>query len=201
MHSQIGAFWEAVAATRVVIFDFDGTLVSLPVDWPSLKADLQAIFQVQYGLGLTFDSLSRGLRMVERCLGQRGLDVAHAVIRAHEAKSVAGVVAYPKVVHLVKQLYAQGKLLAIFSANQYATVDSTLRRLGLRSHFHHIVGMDTVVRSKPDPEGLFQILNKFGLQPSEAIYIGDQEVDQVAGFRSGIRTFLVHRLRSEDINA
>jgi len=48
----------------------------------------------------------------------------------------------------------------------------------LRPWFDQVVTALDVPRPKPAPDGLRLILDTFGLDPGEAIYIGDSEVDR-----------------------
>lgn len=41
---------------------------------------------------------------------------------------------------------------------------------------------------KPDPAGVFQILEGLGIEPSESIYVGDSDVDMKTGKAAGLFT-------------
>jgi phosphoglycolate phosphatase-like HAD superfamily hydrolase len=47
---------------------------------------------------------------------------------------------------------------------------------------------------KPDPQGLAALLDRLGLQPAEALYMGDAEVDVQGGSALGVETlYISHR--------
>ncbi|HEB69549.1 MAG TPA: HAD family hydrolase [Desulfobulbus sp.] len=64
------------------------------------------------------------------------------------------------------------------STNRTTTMDMVLDMFDLRSRFEMVVTALTAPRPKPAPDGLFMILEHFKLQPDEAIYIGDSDVDR-----------------------
>jgi beta-phosphoglucomutase-like phosphatase (HAD superfamily) len=64
------------------------------------------------------------------------------------------------------------------STNRTSTMPMILDIFELRPWFDQVVTALDVPRPKPAPDGLRLILATFGLDASEAIYIGDSEVDR-----------------------
>jgi beta-phosphoglucomutase-like phosphatase (HAD superfamily) len=64
------------------------------------------------------------------------------------------------------------------STNRTNTMDMVLDIFNLRPWFEIVVTALTAPRPKPAPDGLYMILEHFGLQPDQAIYIGDSDVDR-----------------------
>jgi len=64
------------------------------------------------------------------------------------------------------------------STNRTTTMPAILELFELAPLFDKVVTALDVAQPKPHPEALHQILNHFGLAASEAIYIGDSEVDE-----------------------
>lgn len=64
------------------------------------------------------------------------------------------------------------------STNRTNTMDMVLDIFDLRSWFEIVVTALTAPRPKPAPDGLYMILEYFELQPDQAIYIGDSDVDR-----------------------
>jgi HAD superfamily hydrolase (TIGR01509 family) len=70
--------------------------------------------------------------------------------------------------------------------------------LGMHGLFDSIVVSDDVGCAKPDPR-IFQIaLEKHGLAPSEAVYVGDMDVDVQGALGAGLKPLLIQR---HDANA
>ncbi len=62
--------------------------------------------------------------------------------------------------------------------------------LGLRKFFEHIVTFKDYTKPKPDPEPLLVALKKFGVNPSEALYVGDNEKDVDCCKASGVKSII-----------
>ena len=64
------------------------------------------------------------------------------------------------------------------STNRTSTMDTILDIYQLTPWFEQVVTALDAKRPKPAPDGLHMILDNFGFEVDEAIYIGDSEVDQ-----------------------
>lgn len=60
----------------------------------------------------------------------------------------------------------------------------------LKEHFPLVVTYDDTKKHKPHPEPLLFACNKLGIKPSEAVYVGDQQVDIDAGESAGMKVLL-----------
>jgi len=70
--------------------------------------------------------------------------------------------------------------------------DSIYKSLnGSAKFFSYILGRNHVRNMKPDPEGIFFIMNAVGAKVSETVMIGDTYVDILAGKRAGVKTVAV----------
>lgn len=86
--------------------------------------------------------------------------------------------------------------LAIFTGRTRQELDYTLDRNDVRGYFRHIVTVENVKRGKPDPEGLFQILD--GRDASRALYVGDNVDDALAAQSAGMPFIGVLPVRSHE---
>lgn len=59
--------------------------------------------------------------------------------------------------------------------------------LGLMNFVDTIVGADSVERPKPDPDIVFTICDKLGLEPQQSIMVGDAESDVRSGLSAGCK--------------
>lgn len=66
-----------------------------------------------------------------------------------------------------------------------------LRALGIEDRFQTVVGVDTVRRPKPDPEGARVALARLGVGSARAVFVGDTIMDVLAGKGAGARTVAV----------
>ena len=59
--------------------------------------------------------------------------------------------------------------------------------LGFSRYFKYVYGGNSFERKKPDPIGVEVLLRDFGRKPSEALMVGDSEVDIQTARNAGIR--------------
>lgn len=64
------------------------------------------------------------------------------------------------------------------STNRADTMVKVLELFGLKENFEKVVTVLDVQQPKPHPEALWQILDHFGYQVEESIYIGDSMIDR-----------------------
>jgi putative hydrolase of the HAD superfamily len=100
---------------------------------------------------------------------------------------------YPEAVETLDALKQRGLVLAVIS-----NFDSRLLRiidgLNVGARFAQIFVSSAVGYAKPQPEIFNIALARFGLTPSQALHIGDSEINDLQGARSaGIRALLVDR--------
>ena len=81
------------------------------------------------------------------------------------------------------------------STNRATTITDVLRIHGLEDEFDLVISSLDVKNPKPHPESIIKILNHFTLSPSEALFIGDSEVDQEAAQGAGV-PFIAYKNRS-----
>jgi HAD superfamily hydrolase (TIGR01509 family) len=89
-------------------------------------------------------------------------------------------------VDLLHQLHARGHKLGI--ATSSSNVLPYLNRWGVRILFDAIIGREDVKRRKPHPEVVLRCLETLGINPDEAVYVGDSMVDIQAGNAAGLHT-------------
>ncbi|MGO9622746.1 MAG: HAD family hydrolase [Desulfobaccales bacterium] len=90
----------------------------------------------------------------------------------------------PHVREVLAQLRSAAHLAV--ASNRGKSLVQVLRTLGLDGFFEMTVGSSEVSRPKPHPECLRKILAHFRVEPEEALYIGDSEVDQLLTEAAGV---------------
>lgn len=76
----------------------------------------------------------------------------------------------------------------IVTSRSHAGTRSILKGFGLEVHFHAVVGIDDVLRPKPDPEPVLQALEQLRAVPDRAVMVGDTVSDMMAGADAGTKT-------------
>ena len=72
------------------------------------------------------------------------------------------------------------------ATNRGRSLPLVLERLGLTEFFDLTVSSLDITHPKPHPECLLAVIKHFGIQPQEALYIGDAEVDRQVAARAGV---------------
>jgi phosphoglycolate phosphatase len=163
-----------------VVYDLDGTLVRLAVDWDAVAADVESAYReagVDPGGRDLWDllgaSADNGLRAaVERALSDHERPGARASERLPTADEVPDA-SVP---------------VGVCSLNCEDAVETALEldRHDLSAHVDSVVGRDTVERWKPDPLPLTTALEGLGVAPERALFVGDSPRDELTAQRAGV---------------
>lgn len=70
--------------------------------------------------------------------------------------------------------------------NRAASMEMIIEDFGLTGYFEYIMTAAQVIHPKPHPEPLFKVLEYFDIEPEEALFIGDGEVDMQAAKGAGV---------------
>lgn len=104
----------------------------------------------------------------------------------------------PGVFGVLKKIKAKGGKVAVVTASRKRWVKTALRANGLRELVDVFLGLEDVEYVKPDPEGLNKALRLMGGNVDEAVMIGDNGKDVLAGKAAGMDTGLYFPKRYED---
>ncbi|CAN5651721.1 pyrophosphatase PpaX [soil metagenome] len=171
---------------KAVIFDFDGTLVDTN-EWVlstyehtlshhGLKARSRAEIASQVGKRLEecYAFLAPG--MVN--------DSLLNVHRAFQKQNAHLMKLFGHCNEVLGELSIKYKL-ALFTSRW--NVALSLEAVGIDTKlFSVIVDADMVEKGKPDPEGIYKILDELGLKPTSAVMVGDAGVDIIAAKAAGL---------------
>ena len=103
------------------------------------------------------------------------------------------LVLFDDVAPTLTELKKRGLILGLIS-NIEQDIDETLNRLGLPSWLEIVVTSQDAGANKPQPEIFLEALKRAGVQPAEALYIGDQyQVDVVGASGAGMKGILLDR--------
>lgn len=176
------------AEVQAIIFDCDGVLVD---SWRSTRHYFNSI-RAAVGLG-PMDSGQEDYCFVHTV----PVSVAHIVPVADLERALDAARNFPfeqllpllqlmpGIVGVLEQLRAAGLKLAV-DTNAGAEQHIILDNMGIRDHFDMIVTTEDVIRGKPSPEGVRLILDRFGLTPGSALFIGDSHLDRQAAESAGV---------------
>ena len=127
--------------------------------------------------------------LLEGFVGPRNIEKALRIYRRHHAQALKqGTKFLPGAKALLEELKKQNYKLAIASNRPTKFSLIALRHLKIKKYFDYILCADKLTHGKPHPEILILILKKLGVQPSQALYVGDMTIDVETGTRAGVKT-------------
>lgn len=179
---------------RLLIFDFDGTIATLHVNWQALKRKMQVSFP-----SVDFSSLSRGIEHMHARCSAGDCERGFRIIRDYESEHMNLLRENSPICSWIRE-HQDEYLFAVCSSNMHATVIAALKVLKLENIFSVIVGSDDCRKLKPNPDALLSILEKSTIPASEAFYCGDTHDDLIAGKRADVDTQLISAF-SPDLRA
>ena len=154
---------------RGVLFDMDGTIFSVPYDWPQIKAEL--------GSG-DIPILSYLHR-----LGEPERSRKTAVLERHEAEATRRAVLKRGTKALLGLLAARGAKTALITNNSRTNTEHLLRRFRLR--FDLVMTRETGLW-KPSGAPLLAAMERLGLMWNDCCAVGDSHFDVSAAKAAGI---------------
>lgn len=92
---------------------------------------------------------------------------------------------YPNVKETLEALKAKGFTLVVITNKPTYLVEPVLSAFGIYSLFSETLGGQSLPKIKPNPDPMWFICEKFGIQPSEFLFVGDSENDVIASTRAG----------------
>jgi phosphoglycolate phosphatase len=169
---------------RALIFDLDGTLIDSQRDLiHSVNAMLVEMGREKLNEETISGYIGHGAALlVSRALGadakeeelRRALQFFLAYYEEHKLDTTC---AYPGVAETMAELSREQWPMAVLTNKPVRISVRILEALGLANYFRAIYGGNSFETKKPDPFGASKILEEFGTAPSEAMVVGDSEVD------------------------
>lgn len=185
-----------------VVFDLDGTLVnSVPMVLASFTYAIK-VFQSAPAPLEIFDKLAGPADICLRNLLDDESNLPEAMNRLLEynSKHHHQIVPFPGAVEMLETLLKNRTEVALWTGRDRRTTDEILTAHNLWKYFQVVVCGDDFASHKPDPEGLAHILDELSLQSSEVLFVGDADVDVLAGHACQVPTMLIRHGRTVSEN-
>ena len=177
---------------RAVIFDVDGTLVD--------SVDLHAHAWVEairhFGYHADFDEVRAqigkgGDQLIPIFVPQKDLarveeELDHFRHELFARKYMPKVRGFRRVRGLFQHLHADGLRIALASSAKGDELEHYKRAAEIEDLVDVETSSDDADRSKPHPDIFQAVLDKLGLQPDEAVVVGDSPWDAKAAVRAGL---------------
>jgi pyrophosphatase PpaX len=173
---------------QVVLFDLDGTVVD---SGGIILASMRHATRTVLGRDIADEALMAavggpGLEHQMRSFGPEHVEELIRVYREHneplheELKICVGM---DDVLVVLKE---QGRKLGIVSAKRRRTVELAFANVEIGHLFDVVVGGDEHEKQKPEPDLLLLALERLGVDPDQAAYVGDSPFDMQAARAAGM---------------
>ena len=182
---------------KAVIFDLDGTILDTLGDLSNSvnfalqqnSLPLRSIDEVRAFVG-------NGIRLlIERAVpegtDEETLNKCFDAFKTHYKENSAVLTkAYDGIPEVLSELSAMGLKTAVVSNKADFAVQILVEEY-FKGLFQYSVGEREGIRRKPYPDSVFSVIETFGVNKDECIYIGDSEVDIETAKNAGIKCICV----------
>ena len=179
----------------LIIFDVDGTLVDSAQDLiASVNFTLKEIGLPGEDSAQIQSYIGDGVRkLVERALGQeqhRLYPRAVEVFRKHYDEHLLDHTRlYPGIEDVLAHFSHKKK--AVLTNKSYGFTVKILKGLNILHNFEEVVGADTTPYLKPEPYGIYRIMENLRVKKEKAVIIGDGVRDIEAAKSAGVKSCAV----------
>ena len=180
---------------RAVIFDFDGTLAVLNIDFSSMREKVFDLMK-HYGVGEELIGERYLLEIIDEvcqilwgkhpeAVGKFYQEV-HQIIHGIELKAAEEGKMLPGVEGALKSLRRKGLKVGIVTRNCEEAVHKVLPNI--EEYCDVFISRDSIKKVKPHPEQLTFMMKALRVSGEEVVMVGDHTIDIQAGKRVGMKT-------------
>ena len=192
---------------RAVVFDFDGTLAVLNIDFSEMR---EQVFELMRKYGVNEEKIEERYLLeiideVVQILSQKNpaaaetfYQEAHQILHEVELRAAEEGKLLPGVEAALKSLRDKGLKVGIVTRNCEEAVRKVVP--DIEAFCDVFVPRDLIKRVKPHPEQLTSVLKALHVTGGETVMVGDHTIDIQAGKRVGMRTIgvLTGRVKKEE---
>jgi phosphoglycolate phosphatase len=181
---------KASQSFKAFVIDLDGTLLDTTKDIGlALSKTLNCTFTDSQIDSFVGRGLKNAVKAAVEELGRKDADLdelTRCLIDHYREVPVLHTRPYPGAVELLSQLNAKCLPICIYSNKEQDLTETILGLCFPNIRFTMIAGMHGKYESKPSSQAIEAFLAKTGVSKSEALYIGDSDVDFKTASNAGI---------------
>lgn len=180
---------------KVLIIDFDETIVQLHADWLGHIKFLrdkfpEAVVHFQDRINSNPNSYITVRNSVVEYFGDSVLPVIREITEKLEYDGIEKIVYNHEIIEFIKENCGR-KEMFIWSGNCTKVITEILKDLKIYGCFSKLVTQDTLKYLKPDAEGFDQIFDPEKHKKSDYLFLGDSENDRKACESVGIDFYYI----------
>lgn len=196
MKSNLAAYLQK-NPKKFLIFDFDHTLFTLHLPWGEYLDAVHDILR-DYNHDFYMDHQAKeesNFQLINRFTRKFGEEIRDKTLKyacEFESQNLSGVDEHSEYTDFIRQNHSKYKFF-LWTSNCTQTVEPILKDRKLYFYFSKLIGRDSVMFAKPDPEG-FSIISDYYVgsqEKSDYLMIGDSLSDENAAEAAGIDFFAV----------
>jgi HAD superfamily hydrolase (TIGR01549 family) len=183
---------------RVVLFDFEGTLVDFQWDLRNAVYEArEALVRIGYPLSSLADNYALLRNNAVLTAHERGLDkreVARCIDEIYDRYDGEALMRWslqPGVSELLRDLQARRVRVGLVTNIGWRAIEQALTRFELAEYMNAIVTRNDVEMLKPSGEGIKTAQQKLGEDNSVTLFVGDSVADILAAKEAGVQVAIV----------
>ncbi len=181
------------SAQLLLIFDMDGTLIQSDIDYMGVRDGLRELlkdivskeeyFEIE---GTIYTILELVQLIKDKDPSNRLHEKAWKMVENHELEGYEKAFVEKDVVNSLEELKNAGHILVIYTNNSRKLTDYALEKYNFNHLFEYVLTRDDVTNSKPNPEGIYKLMEKFQKNEETTVFIGDSWVDAETALNADI---------------
>ncbi len=104
-----------------------------------------------------------------------------------QAEKAAEFHAFPEAIELLHLACEKGLKCYIYTHSGKVVAEKMLSNMGITDYITYTIDKSMGFQSKPNPEALLYLIQKFDLNPEECMMIGDRPIDAQCGINAGMK--------------
>lgn len=189
---------------KAILFDVDGVLID---SRETVEKFRKKLFKAAGHADIDEKHIIEGFHLplkavVSNALGSKGVKDQKEIDRVYDLSFDAALregqeFKFPQQLEpILKRLHEQFKL-GIITSRIKLGLDEVFEARPMQEYFDVFITLDDVKNHKPHPEPLEKAIQKLGIKPEEAVYIGDSETDILAAHAIGMPSIHLSEIKHE----
>jgi len=185
---------------KAVVFDLDGTTVNTLDDLMqaiNLALEIKG-YPFHYDLDGTKKLIGEGTKtLCKRAIAslnpseEQWKDLFKEFTKQYNIHQLDHAHLYNGVLDAINEIKKQGIKVCTLSNKVDKNVKEIVEKLFPKNTFDYVLGQLEDMPLKPDPTGLYRVLNEIGVNKEKILYVGDSDTDMKTGKNADVTTVAV----------